>query len=142
MGLPRWNLCLVPYVLLSGYGEVMKEESGMCEEFPLLIDELGYVRFLIRHKIDTEYSLDFEVYEVLSWHMDNVPYEKELYVSGVIKWDGCSHVFFGVKNDNGSAGGYIHLCAKDCWLYHVKAMMALYELAEGKISRFNREVAG
>ena len=34
--------------------------------------------------------------------------DAERYISGSVKWDGCSHYYFG---DVGSEGGYVHLCS-------------------------------
>lgn len=100
----------------------------------ILLQEGRFVQFVIDMKVDP-YFIEFSVYEVISWNMDYSVSEKELYLKGSIKWDGCSHVWFG-DEDN-----YLHLCGKDTWLNHCKVMVAIYALAEESIEKYDKEVA-
>lgn len=111
---------------------------------PLLCDG-GYINFLIKiitKGEDLQYRMEFEVYEVNSWECDdsNTPAETELYLEGTIKWDGCSHVWFGEKDENDDRDGYLHLCGKTCWQLHADVMMKIYELAENTILGYDVEV--
>lgn len=69
-----------------------------------LISNNGYCEFQIKLFGDSVNKMEFEVYEVISWEADNskAPCDTELYLKGAIKWDGCSHLYFGHK-------GYLHL---------------------------------
>lgn len=104
---------------------------------PLLTDEHGYVLFLIKIKPNTIINMDFEVVEVVSWEGDGskLPGNTELYLEGCIKWDGCSHIWFGAK-ENGRRDGYIHMCGEDAWKNHAAVMLALFELAKKTIPGF------
>lgn len=102
----------------------------------LLYDEHGYVIFIVSIDSDREYSMDFQVYEVVGWDEQKTPCDKNLYMSGCIKWDGCSHVWFGEK-EQGKQDGYLHLCGKNYWQHHANMMMALYEMAERTIVKYD-----
>lgn len=103
---------------------------------PLLSND-GYINFLIEFDNDTEYKFDFKIYSVDSWECDeeSTPLDIEPYIRGVIKWDGCSHVWLGDED------GYLHLCGKGTWQLHVDVMNAVYKLAEETIIKYDREVA-
>ena len=125
-----------------------KEAEDQKTETPLSKSELkdllcddGYTYFLIKIKGDTEYRMEFEVYEVTSWECDgkNTPSDTELYMTGTIKWDGCSHVWFGEKGEGDRQDGYLHLCGKTYWKRHADLMGALYSLAEKTIERYDPE---
>lgn len=107
-----------------------------------LLCEDGYINFLIKIDSDTEHKMDFKVYEVNSWACDDehTPIDPDLYLTGVIKWDGCSHVWFGEEED-GKQDGYLHLCGKTCWKRHCEVMMAIYELAEKTIKKYDADTA-
>jgi hypothetical protein len=49
------------------------------------------------------------------------PHEAERFVSGTVKWDGCSHVYFGDNN------GYLHLCGRSSFAKLSLALPAIYE---------------
>ena len=113
------------------------------ELIPLVVEDDGVSSFLMKIvDDDTEYNLKFEVYEVNSWTENEetgaygVTCDLELYLSGTIKWDGCSHVFFGEKNDKGNPSGYLHLCGRKYWEKHCRVMSAIYEYAENAIERY------
>ena len=112
---------------------------------PLLIVD-GYTRFLVNiitKGDDLKTMMEFEVYEVESWECDGekTPSDIELYVDGRIKWDGCSHVFFGEKGNNEERDGYIHLRGKSQWAMHCEVMMKIYELAEKTIVNFDANIS-
>lgn len=46
--------------------------------------------------------------------------EAEPYMTGSVKWDGCSHLDFG-------RGGYLHFCGMDCYAKHCALMKYLWE---------------
>jgi hypothetical protein len=88
--------------------------------------------------------IEFNVYEVTSWNSDDThsKNDSELYLRGYIKWDGCSHFWFGDKNDEDEHGdGYIHLCGYIYFKNHIKLMELLFKYADEHISNFDREVA-
>lgn len=87
---------------------------------------LEYSNFiLIFPDQDFEYSCDFEVYEIIT------PEEKELYLTGQIKWDGCSHVY-----PNPDLGGF-HLCGKYYWEVHNELMKFIWDTCTKKIIKFD-----
>jgi len=123
--------------------EVSPSDAGAVL-MPLLCAD-GYTNFLIKIITtgnDLQYRMEFEVYEVCSWECDetNTVSETELYLTGTIKWDGCSHVWFGEKDKNGNTDGYLHLCGKTYWQRHSDLMMKIYELAEKTITGYDEEI--
>ena len=90
--------------------------------------------FLIEWKKIEDHYAEFVLHEVTSWVGDDEPSAYEQYISGSIKWDGCSHFNFG--ND-----GYIHLCGKYYFDKHCKIMQAIWELCSQRIKGFDHEVA-
>ncbi|MCP4475424.1 MAG: hypothetical protein GY821_12830 [Gammaproteobacteria bacterium] len=115
-----------------------KKQSRMT---PFLHND-GYVSFLIKlttKETDEPWRMDFELYEVVSWKCDDkkTPSETELYLEGVIKRDGCSHIWFGAKDVNDQRSGYLHLCGKTYWRRHADVMLKIFELAEKTISEYD-----
>lgn len=105
----------------------------------LLRDDINWPLFLI--KVDGEdHYMKFEVFEVEGWDENDVASDIELYVTGTIKWDGCSHIWFGEKNAEGKQDGYLHLCGKIFWTRHAAVMLAIYELAEKTIKNYDKEI--
>lgn len=102
----------------------------------LMAEDDGFPLFLVE-RMENGYgdcAFNFVVYEVVSWDMDGKPGDIEKYMSGYIKWDGCSHVDFG-------EGGYIHLCGKVCWERHAQIVLRLYDYAVARIPRYDPSVA-
>lgn len=101
-----------------------------------LLENEGCVQFLIEWTNVTDYIADFNVWEVVSYCGENFKEiaETELYLKGSVKWDGCSHFWFGNE-------GYMHLCGKNCWERHVQVMNTLWEVVSKKIVKFDFEVA-
>lgn len=93
----------------------------------ILIKENGYVLFLIEFNGDYESRADFIVREVISWDMDKNVLEDMVYLRGFIKWDGCSHIWFG------DSEGYLHLCGKDYFDRHKMVIDAIWDLCSSRI---------
>ena len=102
-----------------------------------ILKDCLYDQFMIEIDDDIKHSMSFKIYEVNSWESDKTPSDLELYMSGCIKWDGCSHIWFGDKDSEDKHDGYLHLCGKRYWELHCKLMTAIYELAEKTIINFN-----
>lgn len=101
-----------------------------------LIEDNGTVLFQIDWTEVTEHSVNFNVYKVTSWYAESGEIsDSEHYLRGYVKWDGCSHFWFGDE-------GYIHLCGKGCFDKHVLVMQTIWDACSKKITKFNHEVAG
>ena len=102
-----------------------------------LIEGNGHILFQIEFKEGSyETSVEFTVYEATGWAGDNNEIvDTEHYLTGYVKWDGCSHFNFG-NND-----GYMHLCGKHDWESLKDVMDALWEVCRKKIINFDEEVA-
>lgn len=102
-----------------------------------LLKDGDFADFLIEiGPATTDSFIEFKVFEVISWeHQTNNPLETQIYISGTIKWDGCSHIVFGDKD------GYLHLCGKHCWEKHKEVMDAIWAYCTSRIKDFNEEVA-
>jgi hypothetical protein len=94
----------------------------------------GLIEFLIEIGEDVEYSMQFKVFEVTSRNLDDSPYGMEEYLTGSVKWDGCSNFNFGDE-------GYIHLCGKSGIITHNFIVSKVFELAESTITNFDMDVA-
>jgi len=79
------------------------------------------------------HSWEFATFVITSWDMNDNPVELEEYISGFIKWDGCSHFYFGEDQD-----GYLHLCGADDVINHAKLMVEIYKKATSLISTFDQ----
>ena len=101
----------------------------------------GYAWHLMEVVALESHHIDFKVYEVTSWDIDtNEPIEKDLYLTGTIKWDGCSHIWFGNEKD-GNHDGYLHLCGKTFWDMHAKLMTDIYQYAADNIANYDKDAA-
>lgn len=105
-----------------------------------LYDESGYKAFRIIVEDTNEYkdtSFGAEVFEVTAWEGDseNTPAEEELYLTCYIKWDSCSHFYFGEKGENGNQDGYLHICGAEYFKRHIDLMGYLYKLAFKEMGR-------
>ncbi len=110
----------------------------------VLLSDDGQIQFVIVNPniLEHEYSWSFEVYEVNGWECDedNMPIKMDLYLTGFIKWDGCSHINFG-ELENGKSDGYIHLCGGIYWRRHAEVMLKLWDMAPSKIAKFDHTCA-
>jgi hypothetical protein len=96
-----------------------------------------FINFVVITSTDKDVSLNFSVYEINSWHGDDdTPLydDMELYLTGQIKWDGCSNLYFG-------EGGHMHLCGKFYFESLKKVLDALWIKAEEEVVKFDKEVA-
>ena len=84
-------------------------------------DNLGFI-VNVEEKSDT--SVKFIVEEITSRGADNYDVaDTEPYLECYIKWDGCSHFWFGDED------GYIHICGVDSYVKHIELIRTLYSLA-------------
>jgi hypothetical protein len=90
-------------------------------------DEGGFVQFIVTFTVQ-KYLCAFTVHDVTGgWDAEtHEPLGVEPYCRGHIKWDGCSHVWFGAEQDDGKPDGYLHLCGAAFWADHVQLMEWLY----------------
>lgn len=107
-----------------------------------LYDKWGHPVFQIDIEDPGEYketSFNAIVHEVISWtgDGDNTPYEKEHYLNCYIRWDSCSHFWFGELDKDGSPDGYLHICGGNYFRRHCELLNFLYDLA---FKRMDREV--
>lgn len=98
-----------------------------------LLIENGLPMFKIEVTEKDRASVSFRVYEISCWDMQNKPIESEIYLTGYIKWDGCSHIWFGDEDNEGRQNGYVHLCGLPFWERHSKMMTNLYDYAKKNI---------
>lgn len=81
-------------------------------------------------------SFNATVYEVSKWEPDTKePYEPELYLSCYIKWDSCSHFYFGEKDEEGNPDGYLHLCGVEHYKRQAELLAYLYKRAFEEMGR-------
>ena len=104
----------------------------------ILIDDFGCPLFIAEIDEDIEHDMKFHVYKALSWNLsDNKCIDKELYLSGNIKWDGCSHIDFG-DNSGTSTPGYLHFCGKEDFKKHAEVLNKLFKFASENIENFDK----
>ena len=71
-------------------------------------------------------GVDMEVDSIVGVGEKGDYLEVEPYLKCSIKWDGCSHFWFG---DEGEKDGYLHICGHGDFSQHVMLMSHLYSLA-------------
>jgi hypothetical protein len=113
--------------------EIFKDSLG--QEFEMVRLDKSTVQFLVKWIGDFDYCAEFEVFEVGGWYDDGTPVDYELYLKGTIKWDGCSHIWFGDENN------YLHLCGKYYFDQHCKLLEFLWLEASRKVKHFNKDLA-
>lgn len=91
----------------------------------LYLKDDDYDLFRITITEEKKTHISFTVHEVIAWTAENKPDDFELYLHGTIKWDGCSHVWFG--NNQEEPDGYQHLCGKMYWKRHCAVMEWIYK---------------
>lgn len=101
------------------------------KQMEILIEEEGRIEYLIKFEDEaSETSVTFKVYEVVSWDTDNHEVvETEHYLKGYIKWDGCSHIWFGDED------GYLHFSGRDSFEKHKQVMDAIWEICSKRMRR-------
>ena len=101
-------------------------------EKEVLLEQNGVIEFLIEFEEgDYEVSVQFKVFEVTSWSTNEKVIDTEKYLEGYIKWDGCSHIWFGDEDK------YIHLCGVGAWKNHNQVMDAIWEVCSKKIKKWS-----
>jgi hypothetical protein len=85
------------------------------------------IQFVCQIHSQNEGSVIFSVFEVASRTCDtNEPIEVEDYLEAMVKFDGCTHVWFGTNeiNDAGHKvrDSYLHLCGAYCIKRHMEVM--------------------
>jgi len=91
--------------------------------------------FLIKYdEKDISNSIEFEVEEITGWLTTGEISDTEPYLKAYIKWDGCGHFWFGDEE------GYLHLCGKSCIENHINLIKNLWEIAENKITNYDKGV--
>lgn len=94
-----------------------------------LLGEHGLTEFILTVTDLSETNVDIEVSQVVSWEASgDVPVDLEPYFEATIKWDGCSHIWFGAIEGE-SRDGYLHLCGVTAWKSHVRVMEWAYREA-------------
>lgn len=103
----------------------------------LIKDDDGRITFLIECDPDKKYSIDFTVWKVTTWKNKHEPDHESLerFIKGEIKWDGCSHIYFGDEN------GYLHLCGRGYFDNMKNVLDAVWAKAEREIEHFDKFVA-
>ncbi|MDJ0405866.1 hypothetical protein QNA23_20400 [Rhodococcus erythropolis] len=97
----------------------------MSETF--MVDEFGYPQFRISSESEPgDACFSFKADSVTAWTSDKKPVEFEKYLHGMIKWDSCSHLYFGMDEER---DGNLHLCGVHSFRDHVALLKFLYELA-------------
>lgn len=127
--------------------------SGNWQIAELRIDDQD-VSHLVRFE-PHQTHVDFEVYAAAQWGPEmrpefslrdgdgsrytTDPDEAERLLHGCIKWDGCSHVYFG-ESEGPCGEGYIHLCGQRCFLSLCKVLQAVWNLCIEKVGSKNGEL--
>ena len=96
--------------------------------------------FEIRVTELTEYSVKFDVKTITGWNVKDAqgqpePNLTEDYLSAYIKWDGCSHFWFGEVGENGDRDSYLRICGSEDFREHIRLMEFLYRRAEELVPR-------
>lgn len=97
-------------------------------------------------------TMDFWVFEIVAWGEDSETGEYTVFsyikkgatnsddttentdeaqtlLRGHIKWDACSHVYFGDED------GYIHICGGESWFNFMEAIKRIWEIAVKELPR-------
>lgn len=109
------------------------------------MDKSGDPLFKLEIVQEHEAAASFNLQVVVAFPPENkladILYEP--YVSGGIKFDGCSHVYFGpvlkstaTSGDQASEQGYLHFCGKRDWQLHCMAMELVYKEVTKYITDF------
>ena len=93
-----------------------------------LVDEKGYP-VLVAEIVPGKNSLEAKIHEVEAWNVEEGEppsvYEKELLLSGCLKWDGCADL------DIGEGDSYqLHFCGRANARIVGRALDWLYDLGE------------
>lgn len=94
-------------------------------------DDSGFlIAYDEKHK---ESCPSFKVYETAD--VNQQVEETDLYLKGMIKWDGCSHILVGPDI------GYLHLCGYNKWKEFSEVMESVWKKTVDIIENFDYECA-
>lgn len=101
----------------------------------------GEPKFLLETLSLCDHVWNFKVVQIVSV-MTQESREEELetesYLEGTIKWDGCSHIFWGSEKE---PDHYLHLCGKSAWMEHCALMQILFEKAATKLVAWDKNIS-
>lgn len=99
----------------------------------------GWPIFILEFQKIEDHCAEIKVFEVGAWTEEKEPIqtEKRLYLMAQIKWDGCSHVWFGEQDESEKQDGYLHLCGVEQWQAHARLMEWIYKTATPLISHMD-----
>ena len=106
----------------------------------IMKDDDGRTLFTMEITTDLDYMIGFTVYKVTSWEMNGDICDTEQYLKGTIKWDGCSHWWFGEEED-GKSDGYLHLCGYEHIKRHCELVDTIFKYCAENMKNFDKEVA-
>ena len=90
----------------------------------VLKDVCGEFGFVVKVTDKSVSQVEFEVEEIIGrTNEDNEIRETQPYLKCYIRWDSCSHFWFG------DGGGYLHLCGVEYYKKHVELIRWLYDKA-------------
>lgn len=103
----------------------------MSETF--MFDRFGYPKFRITSETEPDDPFfSFQADSVCGWTDEKQPVDYEKYLHGMIKWDSCSHLYFGMDEER---DGYLHLCGVHDFHDHIALLKFLYEMAFDRMGR-------
>jgi hypothetical protein len=95
-------------------------------------DKENYPIFRIIVKAAAGHWFEADVDSVIGWSVDDEkqPIDYEPYLNCTVKWDGCSHLYFGAERETGDGrDAYLHLCGVNDYKNHFQLMRELYDYA-------------
>lgn len=82
-------------------------------------------------------SLRGEVYQAVSWDMEDNVCEENFFANIYIKWDGCSHIYFEGEDKIDS---YYHLCGGNYFIEHMQTLAFIVKVAKDNIEKYDDEI--
>jgi hypothetical protein len=101
----------------------------------VLIEDTGTIQFYITFDAYRDASTTFKVEQVISWNLREEPIETEVYLTGSMKWDGCTNIDFGGES-------CLHLCGYWHFKKHYEVLEALMKRCSEVIIGFDKKQAG
>lgn len=109
----------------------VREKFYIYDENEYPIFEVSVLQYAGGKYLDV--SCEFKVRSIGAWEADDskTPYEDEIeeYLSMTVKWDGCSHLYFGDEQEDGVYNSYHHFCGATDFKRHVRLLYELYNKA-------------
>ena len=88
--------------------------------------DMKTIVFVISITKKTSHHIEFSAEKVVSWTIKDEPIDTEKYLSGSVKFDGCSNIEF--EDD------IMHFCGEKDVIDHCMLMKGIYKMAESEIS--------